>query len=122
VITPVGNLRIKESIPLVNPESTLHLRKFSQDDVADCNTDFFRVCTTDGAISGGATGAGGEAPKLLIRYSAEKKVWIDTYQQTFDQADQHYLVKLPRNSRSEIDCNILRAEYYYYHELNELGF
>ena len=75
-----------------------------------------------GAISGGATGAGGEAPKLLIRVSPEQQVWIDTYQQNFEQPDQYYLVKFPRNNRSEIDCNILRAEYYYYRELHDLGF
>ena len=47
---------------------------------------------------------------------------IDTYQQNFEQPDQYYLVKFPRNNRSEIDCNILRAEYYYYRELHDLGF
>lgn len=122
VIAPVGNLRIKEAIPPINPESTLHLRKFSTVDVADRNADFLEYAQQMGAISGGATGASGEAPKLLIRLSADQKVWIDTYQQNFDEPDQHYLVKFPRNNRSEIDCNILRAEYYYYHELNELGF
>ena len=121
-IAPVGNLRIKEAIPPINPESTLHLRYFSQEDVADRNVDFLEYAQQMGAISGGATGAGGEAPKLLIRVSKDQKVWIDTYQQNFDQPDQHYLVKFPRNNRSEIDCNILRAEYYYYHELSELGF
>ncbi|WP_111894494.1 type II toxin-antitoxin system HipA family toxin [Acinetobacter sp. MB5] len=121
-IAPVGNLRIKEAIPPINPESTLHLRYFSTEDVADRNADFLEYAQQMGAISGGATGAGGEAPKLLIRVSEDQNVWIDTYQQNFDQPDQHYLVKFPRNNRSEIDCNILRAEYYYYHELEALGF
>lgn len=112
-IAPVGNLRIKEAIPPINPESTLHLRYFSTTDVADRHTDFLEYAQQMGAISGGATGAGGEAPKLLIRHSQDQNVWIDTYQQDFDQPDQHYLVKFPRNNRSEIDCNILRAEYYY---------
>lgn len=121
-IAPVGNLRIKEAIPPINPESTLHLRYFSTTDVADRHTDFLEYAQQMGAISGGATGAGGEAPKLLIRHSQDQNVWIDTYQQDFDQPDQHYLVKFPRNNRSEIDCNILRAEYYYYQELHSLGF
>ncbi|UGQ31565.1 type II toxin-antitoxin system HipA family toxin [Acinetobacter calcoaceticus] len=121
-IAPVGNLRIKEALPPVNPESTLHLRYFSKEDVAERNIDFLEYAQQMGAISGGATGAGGEAPKLLIRVSPEQKVWIDTYQENFDQPDQHYLVKFPRNKRSEIDCDILRAEYYYYQVLNELGF
>lgn len=121
-IAPVGNLRIKEALPPINPESTLHLRYFSQSDVADRNVDFLEYAQQMGAISGGATGAGGEAPKLLIRATKDQNIWIDTYQQNFDQPDQHYLVKFPRNNRSEIDCNILRAEYYYYQELKELGF
>lgn len=121
-IAPVGNLRIKEALPPINPESTLHLRYFSKEDVAERNIDFLEYAQQMGAISGGATGAGGEAPKLLIRVSPEQKVWIDTYQENFDQPDQHYLVKFPRNKRSEIDCDILRAEYCYYQILNELGF
>lgn len=121
-MAPVGNLRIKEALPPLNPESTLHLRYFSKEDVAERNIDFLEYAQQMGAISGGATGAGGEAPKLLIRVSPEQQVWIDTYQQQFDQPDQHYLVKFPRNKRSEIDCDILRAEYYYYQILNELGF
>lgn len=121
-IAPVGNLRIKEALPPINPDSTLHLRYFSKEDVADRNVDFLEYAQQMGAISGGATGAGGEAPKLLIRVSPDQKVWIDTYQENFDQPDQHYLVKFPRNKRSEIDCDIVRAEYYYYQILNELGF
>ncbi|MBJ8437802.1 type II toxin-antitoxin system HipA family toxin [Acinetobacter lactucae] len=121
-MAPVGNLRIKEALPTLNPESTLHLRYFSKEDVAERNIDFLEYAQQMGAISGGATGAGGEAPKLLIRVSPEHKVWIDTYQENFDQPDQHYLVKFPRNKRSAIDCDILRAEYYYYQVLNELGF
>ena len=121
-IAPVGNLRIKEAVPLRDPKSTLHLRQFTVTDVVNRHADFLEYAQQMGAISGGATGAGGEAPKLLIRLSDDEKVWIDTYQENFTQPDQHYLVKFPRGSRSELDCNILRAEYYYYHELHSLGF
>lgn len=121
-IAPVGNLRVKESVPPINPESTLHLRKFTTGDVTERNVDFLEYAQQMGAISCGATGAGGEAPKLLIRVSKDQKVWIDTYQNSFDEPDQHYLVKFPRNNRSAIDCDILRAEYHFYHVLNELGF
>ena len=121
-IAPVGNLRIKEAIPLRTPESTLHLLQFTVTDVANRNAEFLEYAQQMGAISGGATGAGGEAPKLLVRLTQEQQVWIDTYQDNFTQPDLHYLVKFPRNRRSEIDCNILRAEYYYYHELHSLGF
>lgn len=121
-IAPVGNLRIKEAIPLRSPESTLHLLQFTVTDVANRNAEFLEYAQQMGAISGGATGAGGEAPKLLVRLTQEQQVWIDTYQESFTQPDLHYLVKFPRNKRSEIDCNILRAEYFYYQELHSLGF
>ena len=121
-IAPVGNLRIKEALTLKNPESTLHLRQFTVTDVVNRQAEFLEYAQQMGAISGGATGAGGEAPKLLIRLSDDSLVWIDTYQENFTQPDQHYLVKFPRGNRSDLDCNILRAEYYYYHELKSLGF
>lgn len=121
-IAPVGNLRIKESIPFMHSDSTLHLRQFTIDDVVERHIDFLEYAQQMGAISGGATGAGGEAPKLLIRLSKHEQVWIDTYQNRFDEPDQHYLVKFPRNKRSAIDCDILRAEYHFYHLLQGLGF
>lgn len=121
-IAPVGNLRIKESVPKINPKSTLHLRKFTVEDVTERNIDFLEYAQQMGAISGGATGAGGEAPKLLVRLSEDQQVWIDTYQNSFAEPDQHYLVKFPRNKRSAIDCDILRAEYHFYHVLHELDF
>ena len=74
-----------------------------------------------GAISGGATGAGGEAPKLLLRCSSDSEVWIDTYQDSFQNVDKHYLVKFPRNQRSNDDCDILRAEFHFYKELTAMG-
>ncbi|MBN8157133.1 type II toxin-antitoxin system HipA family toxin, partial [Vibrio vulnificus] len=43
------------------------------------------------------------------------------YQDDNSNHDLHYLVKYPRGSRSTIDCNILRAEFYFYHELTEMG-
>ena len=74
-----------------------------------------------GAASGGATGAGGEAPKLLLRQNRNQEVWIDTFQDDPYCLDDFYLVKFPRNNRSAIDQDILRAEYHYYQELNALG-
>ncbi|WP_240454212.1 HipA domain-containing protein [Halomonas sp. NO4] len=74
-----------------------------------------------GAVSGGATGAGGEAPKLLLRCTTDDQVWIDTWQDDPRCADAHYLVKFPRGRRSRDDCDVLRAEYHYYGELASLG-
>lgn len=120
-IAPVGNLRIKESLPELPANSTLKQRRFAITEVVERNTDFLEYAQQMGAASGGATGAGGEAPKLLLRCSAQNEVWIDTFQDDLYTTDAHYLVKFPRNNRSAIDCDILRAEYHYYQELQSLG-
>ncbi|WP_323639372.1 type II toxin-antitoxin system HipA family toxin [Pectobacterium polonicum] len=90
-------------------------------DVADRNSDFIEYAQQRGAAGGGATGAGGEAPKLLLRCSDNDEIWIDPFQDDLSTQDMHYLVKFPRESCSPVDCDILRAEYYFYHELTLLG-
>lgn len=120
-IAPVGNLRIKEALPKLPTGSSLKQRRFAITEVVERNTDFLEYAQQMGAASGGATGAGGEAPKLLLRCSESDEVWIDTFQDDVHNTDTHYLVKFPRNNRDDIDCDILRAEYHYYHELHSLG-
>jgi serine/threonine-protein kinase HipA len=119
-IAPVGNLRVKESLP----ERTAIADKltFTVDDVKNRAADFLDYAQHRGAAAGGATGAGGEAPKLLLRCSDGQKIWIDSHQDEPQNRDLHYLVKYPRGARSPVDCDILRAEYHYYHELAEMGF
>ncbi|MDV6318502.1 type II toxin-antitoxin system HipA family toxin [Chromohalobacter sp. HP20-39] len=120
-IAPVGNLRIREAVPPQVSDGPLTQIRFPAQDVIERHTDFLEYAQQMGAASGGATGAGGEAPKLLLRCSPENRVWIDTWQDEQTLQDQHYLVKFPRNRRDGIDCDILRAEYYFYHELAALG-
>ncbi|MBR7888211.1 type II toxin-antitoxin system HipA family toxin [Marinomonas sp. A79] len=121
-IAPVGNVRIKESLPSIPSDSTLHLRKFTLADVVERDSSFLEYAQEMGAISGGATGAGGEAPKLLLRCSEQNEIWIDTFQEQHNIADAHYLVKFPRGRKTQDDCDILRAEYHFYHELTAMGF
>ena len=115
-IAPIGNLRIKEAVP-VREEL---LRHFHFEDAVNRQIDFLEYANQRGAMVGGATGAGGEAPKLLLRRAADQ-IWIDN-QQAGNETGEYYLVKYPRGKRSTIDCDILRAEYHYYHELTKLGF
>lgn len=120
-IAPVGNLRIKEALPTAPSGSQLEQMRFSVTDVIERHTDFLEYAQAMGAASGGATGAGGEAPKLLLRASPAEGIWIDTWQENITNQDQHYLVKFPRGKRTQDDCDILRTEYHYYHELQALG-
>ncbi|CRL61609.1 HipA domain-containing protein [Proteus vulgaris] len=119
-ISPIGNLRVKESLP--TPSSLNKALVFTIDDVKNRASDFLDYAQRKGAAAGGATGAGGEAPKLLLRCSKNEEVWIDTYQDDASNLDKYYLVKFPRGNRSSIDCDILRAEYHFYHELTAMGF
>ncbi|EPL8732093.1 HipA domain-containing protein [Klebsiella quasipneumoniae subsp. similipneumoniae] len=119
-MSPVGNLRIKDSVP--DWDSLASSKTFSVTDVMNRASDFLDYAQERGAAAGGATGAGGEAPKLLLRCSKRQEIWIDTWQNEPGSDDLYYLVKYPRGSRSEVDCNILRAEFHYYHELTTMGF
>lgn len=120
-IAPVGNLRIKEAVPEMPGQSQLATMRFTLADVVERQNDFLEYAQAMGAASGGATGAGGEAPKLLVRASRNDEIWIDTWQHDATNLDQHYLVKFPRGNRSRDDCDILRTEFHYYHELHLLG-
>lgn len=119
-VSPVGNLRIKESLTEENPIAERLF--FSIEDVKNRAGDFLDYAQQRGAAVGGATGAGGEAPKLLLRCSHDDKIWIDSFQNDLICRDTPYLVKFPRGRKSEIDCNIVRAEFHYYHELEAMGF
>lgn len=119
-IAPIGNMRIKEALPLIN-NGKIDIILFPLEDAISRSSDFLQYANEMGAVGGGATGAGGEAPKFLVRYTPDDKVWIDAYQDDADNTDDHYLVKFARNRGSAIDKDILRAEYHYYQVLNDLG-
>lgn len=121
-IAPIGHLRIKQAVENLPIGEN---RLFDIEEVVNRHADFLDYANQMGAIAGGATGAGGEAPKLVLRVTSNDKVWIDHQQLAdgpYDAQDSYYLVKFPRGTRSEIDCDILRAEYHYYQELASLGF
>lgn len=115
-VAPVGNLRIAQAVP--EQAST---QRFGLNEVVERDTDFLEYAQMHGAAGGGATGAGGEAPKLLLRRDDHERIWIDARQDDDTCLDRHYLVKFPRGARGTIDADILRTEYHYYQELNSLG-
>ncbi|WP_228064852.1 HipA domain-containing protein [Muribacter muris] len=118
-IAPIGNLRIKQAVESFPKNETVRL--FEKEDVQNRHTDFLEYANQRGAMAGGATGAGVEAPKLLLRQTQHGKIWIDNLQHG-NSNDDYYLVKFPRGKRSPIDCDILRAEFHYYNELAAMGF
>jgi serine/threonine-protein kinase HipA len=115
-IAPVGNLRIEEAVPAKKEPP----KRFPRQAVIDREHDFIEYAASAGVQVGGATGAGGDSPKLLLRCDDTEQVWIDVWQDDPACPDGHYLVKFAR-SHGERDRNILRSEYVYYRALAELG-
>lgn len=116
-IAPIGNLRIKEAVP---PKSGPPLR-FPRQAVVDREHAFLEYAADQGAQVGGATGAGGDAPKLLVRLDDDDRVWIDVWQDEPTTPARPYLVKFARGRRTELDKIILRSEYVYARALARLG-
>ncbi|MES2820846.1 MAG: HipA domain-containing protein [Pseudomonadota bacterium] len=115
---PVGNLRIKEAaVHLVDAPRL----GFARAEVVSRDARFLEYAYEQGAAIGGATGAGGEAPKLLLTEDRQGLLHPDAVLAD-DQAVRHWFVKFARNKAGENDQTILRSEYCYYRALQRLGF
>jgi len=107
---PIGNLRIKEAFDRI--ENTSNIR-FPTAIVCKLDHDFLEYANSQGAAVGGATGAVGVAPKLLLMLE-HNEVYIDADFAGNSISAKPYLVKFARNQRTQRDNNILRAEGVFY--------
>lgn len=114
---PIGNLRIKESVDALDRGEPIG---FARQDVVIRDQRFLEYAYEQGAAIGGATGAGGEAPKLLLTEAANGLLYPDAVLDD-NQASCHWFVKFARNQALNNDQDILRAEYLYYKALQRLG-
>lgn len=114
---PIGHMRVKESFEQIDLERVV---AFPRQEVIQRTNDFLEYAYELGAAIGGATGAQGEAPKLLMTEDAGGGLHADAVLPD-DQARRHWLVKFARNQVTERDKNILRAEYHYYRAITQLG-
>lgn len=114
---PIGHLRIRESVDAMPKGVSLG---FSREEVVARDSRFLEYAYEQGAAVGGATGAGGEAPKLLLAEDAEGLLHPDATLAD-DQVHQHWFVKFSRNKANENDRTVLRSEFCYYQALNRLG-
>ena len=117
-ISPIGNWRVNNDLISAPSDPT---PRFSLEEVAQRHSGFLEYAAERGAVLAGGTGAGGEAPKVLLRKSPGGQYWIDP-NQDMSEADSWWLVKFPRGQRQAIDQDILRAEHIFYRWLNESGF
>ncbi|SDN65763.1 type II toxin-antitoxin system HipA family toxin [Pseudomonas jinjuensis] len=114
---PIGHLRVKESFEHIDLGRTV---AFSREEVVERSNEFLEYAYELGAAIGGATGAQGEAPKLLMTEDAKGGLHADAVLADA-QVRRHWLVKFARNKVTERDKNILRAEYHYYRAISQLG-
>ena len=114
---PIGNMRIKESAEALDQHEPIG---FKREDVISRDNRFLEYAYEQGAAIGGATGAGGEAPKLLLAQGHDGNLYPDAVLNDTD-VTQHWFVKFSRNKGNRNDQDILRSEYHYYRALQKLG-
>lgn len=114
---PVGNLRVKESVDALEEGDPMG---FTRADVVTRDQQFLEYAYEQGAAIGGATGAGGEAPKLLMTQGVDGLLYPDAVLAD-EQAQEHWFIKFARNQALNNDQDILRSEYLYYRALQQLG-
>lgn len=114
---PVGNMRIKESMSYLDSRAPMG---FTRQDVVSRDQRFLEYAYEQGAAIGGATGAGGEAPKLLMTEGEDGLLYPDAALDD-GQACRHWFIKFARNQGLNNDQDILRAEFLYYRALQTLG-
>jgi serine/threonine-protein kinase HipA len=114
---PVGHLRIKEAVDAMPKGTSLG---FTRQEVITRDSRFLEYAYEQGAAVGGATGAGGEAPKLLLAESADGLLHPDATLAD-DQVREHWFVKFSRNKANDNDRTVLRSEFCYYQALNRLN-
>ena len=115
--SPIGHLRVKESFEHIDQSRK---EAFARKEVVDRTSDFLEYAYESGAALGGATGAQGEAPKLIMVEDGDGALYADAMLSD-ELARRHWLVKFARNQVTERDKNILRAEYHYYKAISRLG-
>lgn len=114
---PIGNMRIKESAEAVDLRESMG---FERQDVIARDNRFLEYAYEQGAAIGGATGAGGEAPKLLLAQNNKGLLYPDAVLSDAE-VTEHWFVKFARNKGTKTDQDILRSEYHYYKALQKLG-
>jgi len=115
--SPIGHLRVKESFEHIDQT---RVEPFPRKEVVDRTNDFLEYAYESGAALGGATGAQGEAPKLIMVEGKNGALYADAMLAD-ELARRHWLVKFARNQATELDKNILRTEYHYYKAISQLG-
>ncbi len=114
---PIGHLRVKEATALLSQDS---IQTFERDQILTRDSSFLDYAALRGAAIGGATGAGGDASKLLLAEDHGGRFAPDGALPDA-QVARHWVVKFPRGEATHRDRLILRAEASYLLGARELG-
>lgn len=114
---PIGHLRIKESVESLQLDRN---EAFARSEVVGRTNEFLEYAYETGAALGGATGANGQAPKLVMTEAHDGALYADAMLAD-EHASRHWLIKFARNRGGERDKDILRAEFHYYKAVAALG-
>jgi serine/threonine-protein kinase HipA len=115
-LSPIGNIRVAG----IELETDI-VKGFDLQDVITRDRDFIDYASIAGAAIGGATGAGGEAPKFLLSED-DRGLFYPEASLPDEQIKQNYLVKFPRNNAGRFDHLVLEGEACYYKIASALGF
>lgn len=114
-VAPIGHLRVG-SPDLEAPEPV----PFSKDEVCRRDVGFLEYAAELGAAIGGATGAGGDSPKVLLAEDADGNAYPDGALPD-EETVKCWLVKWPRGRDTDRDRLVLRTEHLYSTALADLG-
>ena len=117
-LNPPGNLRI---VPSENSAQRIHSHSggFSREEVVAKGEDFLEHMVKVGAPVTGTTGAGGAAPKFLLREDHMGSFFADGALEDH-KTRECWIVKFPRG-RKKVDRDILHAEMAYHKIARRLG-
>lgn len=121
---PIGRLRIKEAVAFYQSHverqnQTLLSQGFTSDEILQRGEGFIEHLQIHGMLSAGTPGVQGVAPKFLLTKGKDSRWYADGGLHD-DQAQKHYLVKLPRG-KDNSDLKILRNEAAYMRVAHSMG-
>ncbi|PVY76854.1 serine/threonine-protein kinase HipA [Tamilnaduibacter salinus] len=120
-IAPIGNLRIKQAADQFQEQVARHpSHGFTKADVTERSDELIDYAHSLGIAIGGATGAAGDAPKLLMAEGSDGRLYLEGTLAD-DDVVGHWLIKFPRGRRKERDRDVLRCEGMIYQALEALG-
>ena len=116
---PIGHLRIKGATGMLHPAEKA-TGGVTREEVIQEGISFLDQARELGMAISGALGAGGEAPKMLLVEDALGRLYPEGMLSDAD-VRQHWFVKFPRNTATQLDRDILHSEYCFYRALGQLG-